>query len=163
MRHCRLPPQQVCVLPNVRGVRARGVPLRPQSKAESRQRSRDLQGNFSGDRGQTVRPVSLADLYPEEVLGASPGAVAGVRPVVQVETIRPVLPVRPPVTRPAVSLPVVRPAPRKQDLLPPPKPRRVPPPTVAAVPRAEPELVVVPKRRTAPSRDRPRGGVGRAR
>ena len=153
MRHCRVPPKQVCLLPNVRGVRAGGLTLRPQSKAESRERSRNLQGDFSGRGSQTIRDVPVANFYPQEVLSAPPVPVARVRPVVPVETVRPVLRVVPPVARPTVSLPVVRPAPKRADVLPPyTGTLRKPPPTIVAVPRP------------APPPDRPRRtGMGRPR
>jgi len=143
MQRCRIPPQQIRLLPQVRGVRPRGFAYGQESKAQSRERSRNIPRNLSRGGSKAIRDFPLSNLYPEEVLGASPVAVAGVRPVVQFETVRPVLPVRPPVTRPAAGVPIVRtPAriieqPRKHELLPEPKPKWSPPPTVQSISRPQ--------------------------
>jgi len=172
MRHCRVPPQQIRLLPQVGGVRPRGITLRPEPKAESRERARNLQGDFSGSGSQTIRDVPVANFYPEKVLDAPPVPVppvpvarvrpldapsvpvARARPIMRVETVRPVLPIRPPVVRPTVSVPVVRaPAPivvrappvrvpLKHEVIPFVSTLRKPPPTVVAVPRPAPPPAV---------------------
>jgi len=128
MRHCRLPPQQVRLLPQVRGVRPRGVAVRQESKAESRQRSRNIQSDITGHRGQTVRSESLSNLNPEEVLSAPPIGMERARDVVSERAISSLLSLGSAVTPPALDLRIMREAVAPEVRAP-----RPPPPTVTAV------------------------------
>jgi len=101
--HVGLPPEQIGILPEVRGVRTGGVPLSPKPEAKPGQRSRDIASDLKDRRSEKLREVPVPRIHPEtlpQIDHAPPatmGPVARVRTPVPIPTVPPIL--RKPVTK----------------------------------------------------------------